>query len=153
MPHSTHSKKKFSSLKEGFFYKQILDFHWPFHNFMPQIAIMKFCQNHWPPPQRSRVIALPKFYATHPNYKIFIKITGPYCRDLVSQPFQNFMPHIAIMEFCQNHWSLLQRSGVIALPKFYATHRNYEILSKSLAPTVEIWCHSPSKILCHTSKL
>jgi hypothetical protein len=25
----------------------------------------------------------------------------------------------------------------VALPKCYATHRNYEILSKSLVPTVE----------------
>jgi hypothetical protein len=97
----------------------------PFRNCMPHIAIMKFCQNHWPPPNR---------------------------RDLVSSPFQNFVPHIEIIKFFKNYWSPM-RSGVIALPKFYATHGNYEILSKSLAPTVEIWCHCPSKVLCHTSKL
>ncbi len=24
-----------------------------------------------------------------------------------SLPFRNFMPHIKIMKFCQNHWSLM----------------------------------------------
>jgi hypothetical protein len=83
-----------------------------------------------------------------------VKITGPYCRDLVSLPFRNCMPHIAIMKFCQNHWPPPNRRDLVSSPfqNFVPHIEIIKIFSKLLVPN-EIWCHCPSKILCHTWKL